>query len=410
MNFDEAVSYLYSLINYEYKPGYVDSLEPYRDFLIRVGEPQKFLKSPILVVGTKGKGSTASLIASALMSNGYRVGLYTSPHLVDIRERIRLNFSMIPEEKFAMYVATLKPFVRSNGVRTYFEILTTIAFMYFLDENTDFVVLEAGLGGRLDATNVVDQIATVITPIDLDHTRILGDTIEKIAIEKAAVIKSSSPVITYQYHSEALRVVEERSKKLHAPLHVVKSPVILSLSEDGTKIMINGNTIFSPLVGRFQAVNMATAFETVKVLGFEKIDFSKVELKGRFDIVRQNSTTIVIDSAHNKVSLKEFFNSYFEIFSEKPYVIFGVSKDKDIEEMLKILKNNVDNVILTGSSVPRTIDPELLYDISVKIGIYVMGVYKNPCDALRFLTMDKKSRVILIIGSFYVAGDVYKCL
>ena len=410
MNFEEAVSYLYSLINYEYKPGYVDSLEPFKGFLKQIGEPQKFLKSPILVVGTKGKGSTASLIASALISNGYKVGLYTSPHLVDIRERIKINFSMIPQDRFAYYVDRLKSLVKSNGVRTYFEVLTAISFLYFLDENVDFTILEAGLGGRLDATNVVNQVLTVITPIDLDHTKILGDTIEKIATEKAAVIKDSHPSVTFQYHDNSLQVIKKRAEEFNAPLHIVKMPEIVELSKQGTKIVIESKTIFSPLVGRFQAVNMAIAYKSLRILGIDKIDLSKIELKGRFDIIRRKSKTIVIDSAHNTVSLKEFFNSYFEIFSEKPDVIFGVSKDKNIKEMLEILKNNVENVVLVGSSVPRTIDPELLYNKARKMGVKILSVYKKPCDALRFLIMNKGSHTIVVIGSFYVAGDVYKCL
>ncbi len=410
MNFEEAVSYLYSLINYEYRPGYVDSLKPFREFLKEIGDPQKSLKSPILIVGTKGKGSTASLVTSALISNGYKVGLYTSPHLVDIRERIRINFSMIPEERFARYVEIIKPHVKSDGVRTYFEVLTAISFLYFLDENVDFTVLEAGLGGRLDATNVVDQILTVITPIDLDHTKILGDTVDKIAAEKAAVIKNSNPVVTFQYHDEAFQVIRDVARQINAPLYVVDSPGIIDVSKSGTRIYIEGDVIFSPLVGRFQAVNMAVAYKALKLLKVEKIDFSKIELRGRFDIVKKNSKTIVIDSAHNKVSLKEFFNSYFEIFREKPYVIFGVSRDKNIEEMLKILKNNAEEVVLVGSSVPRTMEPELLNDIATEIGIKVAGVYKKPCDALQFLITNKENKVIAVIGSFYVAGDIYKCL
>ncbi len=408
MNFEEAVNYLYSLINYEYKPGYVSSLEPFREFLSLVGNPHSRVKNPILVVGTKGKGSTAALIISALAD--FKTGLYTSPHLVDIRERIRINFEKIPEDTFAKYVEILKPYVRKRGVRTYFELLTTMAFMYFADEQTTFNVFEAGLGGRLDATNVLDQKITVITPIDLDHTNILGDTIEKIAAEKAAVIKNSNPVVTLQYHENALRVIEEFAERAGAPLIVVKRPERFKTDENGTELVIDGKNIHSPLVGRFQASNMTLAYFALKTLGFENVDFSRVELKGRFDIKKVGSNKVIIDVAHNKISLREFFDSYFDIFSVKPHVIFGVSRDKDIDSMLEIIRKNAESIILTGSSVPRTLEPESLFKIAKKHNLNVSGMFNSPCQALQYLFDNYINIIIVVLGSFYVAGDVYRCI
>ncbi len=410
MNFEEAVNYLFSLINYEYKSGYVSSLSPFKEFLDSIGNPQLTVENPVLVVGTKGKGSTSALITSALISNGLKTGLYTSPHLVDIRERITINFSKIPEHRFTKYVEILKPHVSGKGVRTYFEILTTIAFKYFSDENTEFNIFEAGLGGRLDATNVLNQKATVITPIDLDHTNILGNTIEKIAAEKAAVIKNPNPVITLQYHDRALDVIREFTRKARAPLTVVRLPENFKTSEEGTEVVLDGKRIFSPLVGKFQAANMALAYFTLKTLGFEDIDFTGVKLAGRFDIRELRGNKVVIDVAHNEISIRQFFDSYFDIFSKKPYVIFGVSRDKKIDPMIKIIKENAESVVLTGSSVPRTLEPEHLYRIAQKHGLPVSAVFNSPCEALQYLFDNYINIIIVVIGSFYVAGDVYKCI
>ena len=410
MNFEEAERFLYSLINYEYKPGYVSSLKPFKDFLETVGNPQEDIKNPILIVGTKGKGSTAALITAGLVSKGYRVGLFTSPHLVDIRERIRINFDPIPVKKFASYVEAIRPFIRGDGVRTYFEVLTAIAFKYFSDENVDFAVFEAGLGGRLDATNVLNQIATAITPIDLDHTRILGDTVKKIAREKAAVIKNQAPVVTLQYHDEAVEVIRERAKEIGAPLLVVTPPEVTRIGLEGTEITCNSRIISSPLKGKFQAVNMAIACNLLDLLGIVGFNFDGVRLRGRFDVIQKGSNTVIVDSAHNKISLKSFFESYFELFKDKPVVLFGVSRDKAISDMLEILRRNSRAIYLTGSSVPRIMSPTRLKEIAESSGIHVSAIFERSCDGLQFLNENFINTKIVVIGSFYVAGDAYKCL
>ena len=408
MKFEEAVNYLYSLINYEYKPGYVNFLEPFLKFLDLMGNPHKKVQNPILVVGTKGKGSTSALITAAL--SDFKTGLYTSPHLVDVRERITVNFKKIPKTRFSRYVEILKPNVRKRGIRTYFELLTTMAFMYFSEEKTQFNVFEAGLGGRLDATNVLDQKITVITPIDLDHTSILGDTVEKIAREKAAVIKNSNPVVTLQYNESALKVIESRCKQTDAPLIVVEKPRIFKTGEEGTEVIIDGKRIYSPLAGKFQASNMALAYHTLKVLGFDNVDFSEVKLRGRFDIKHIEGSKVIVDVAHNEISLRTFFDSYFAIFKDKPYTIFGVSRDKNIGSMIEIIRENSRSVVLTGSSVPRTIDPETLLEIARRHKLNVSGVFNSPCQALQYLLDNHINITIVVIGSFYVAGDLYKCI
>ena len=410
MNFEEAERFLYSLINYEYRPGYVASLEPFKDFLKTLGNPHESVRNPILVVGTKGKGSTAALITAGLVSKGYKVGLFTSPHLVDIRERIQINFNLIPEGKFADYVEEIRPFIKGDGVRTYFEVLTAIAFKYFLDENVDFAVFEAGLGGRLDATNVLNQIATAITPIDLDHTRILGNTVKKIAQEKAAVIKNAGPVVTLQYHEEAVEVIKKRAAEMGAPLQVISPPDIISVNLEGTEIKCNSRNIFSPLKGRFQAVNMAIACHLLNLLGVENFNFEGVRLRGRFDVIPMDSNTVIVDAAHNEISLKSFFESYFELFNDKPVVLFGVSRDKEVGKMLNVLRLNSRAIYLTGASVPRIMPPQELKEIASSSGIRISAVFERPCDGLQFLNENLINTKIVVIGSFYVAGDVYRCL
>ncbi|MEO0246921.1 MAG: folylpolyglutamate synthase/dihydrofolate synthase family protein [candidate division WOR-3 bacterium] len=412
MEFKEAVSFLYSLIDYEKKKGYVQSLDEYRNFLEKFDNPQHKLKNPILIVGTKGKGSTAHLLAGGLQSLGYKVGLYTSPHLIDIRERIKVNSQKIPEEKFAKYICELKPYIEGKrGIRTVFETLTLVAFLYFIEENTDFAILEAGLGGRLDATNVVNQLLTVITNISYDHMEILGNTLTKIAWEKAMVIKNSNPVIVGNQHPQVYRVIQKIADEHGARVYTLsKFTKYKILDYEVDKIVVEYKGIRKPCKfilnqgGVFQAKNIALSALALEVLGHENFNFESVRIEGRFEIISRNPL-IIIDGAHNIISAKRLLTSISKLLGKEVTFIFGINSDKEVQKIVgEIVKFNPKEVIVTRSSSPRAEDPERL-EVLFKQFNYQKVV---KCDKAEFALSKAivNSKKIIAFGSFYLAGEI----
>lgn len=412
MEFKEAVSFLYSLIDYEKKKGYVESLDDYRKFLERFDNPQHKLKNPILIVGTKGKGSTAHLIAGGLQSLGFKVGLYTSPHLIDIRERIKINGEKIPEERFAGYISEIKPNIEGKrGIRTVFETLTLMAFLYFNEEQVDFAVLEAGLGGRLDATNVVNQILTIITNISYDHMEILGNTLTKIAWEKAMVIKNPNPVIVGTQHPQVYKVIQRISDGYGAQTYILTKLTnykILDYTID--KIVVEYKGLGKPYIftlnqgGIFQAKNIALSALALEVLGHQNFNFENVKIEGRFEIISRNPL-IIIDGAHNVISAKRLLLSIGKLLGKDVTFIFGINSDKEVQKIIReIIRFNPKEVIVTKSKSPRAEDPEKLARLFKQFN------YKrvNQCDNSE-LALDKaltNSRKIIAFGSFYLAGEI----
>jgi len=412
MDFKEAQDFLYSLIDYEKKKTYVESFDPFREFLQRIGNPHHYLKNPVLIVGTKGKGSTSHFISYGLNSLGYKVGLYTSPHLVDIRERIKINGEKIPEDKFAYYISKLKPFIeRKRGMRTVFETLTSLAFLYFLDEQVDFCVLEAGLGGRLDATNVVNQILTVITPISFDHTHILGKKIYQIAREKSAVIKNQNPTVSAPQHLYAMQVIKNATKEHKSPLYVLGKDAkfeIKKLSLNATEIYYRGiqiKKVFkSFLPGKFQAKNMALAALALEVLGFEGFNFQETKIEGRFEILMKQPL-LIVDGAHNALSIKSSLDSMKRIAGEYFSLIFGINKDKEVKKIVKlIIASNPSYVYITKADTPRAMSPHEIELIFLNYGFSKVKSFSHPFEALK-AALSRENK-ILVTGSFYLAGEI----
>jgi dihydrofolate synthase/folylpolyglutamate synthase len=412
MEFSKAVEYLYSLIDYERKKGYVESLDPFFEFLGTFGNPHLKLRNPILIVGTKGKGSTAHLIAGGLLSQGFKVGLYTSPHLVDIRERIKINGEKISETKFANFIEQIKPFIEGKrGIRTVFETLTLMAFLYFLEENVDYTVLEAGLGGRLDATNSANQILTVITNISYDHMEILGERITQIAREKAAVIKNANPVIVASQHPQVHKTIRNVSEKFCAPLYPLNKYVRYHLAEatlEKTVIKYRGLSEEKILTlnqgGSFQARNMALSALALEVLGFRSFDFNRVKIEGRFEILSKKPL-IIVDGAHNVASIKNFIASVHKLIGMDCTFVFGINSDKEVEKIVQeIVKSNPAFVILTRSKSPRAMTPEGLAKIFTEKGFTRFSTAENSDAALR-IALSRVDR-ILVFGSFYLAGEI----
>ncbi len=399
----KALEILNSFINYE-KIGTVPrDLEKFREFLESLGAPHERLKRVIHIVGTKGKGSTAYHISHALRRLGYRVGTFTSPHLVDVRERIMLNMKPISEEDFEEYFFRVYEKMENprKSYRTYFETLTAMAILYFFEREVDFAVFEAGLGGRLDATNVFPHTITVITRIDYDHTHVLGDTLREIAFEKASVIRENSRVLSMPQEEEAMEVIEEIARQRNASLLVISPDRIGEISLRGTHLAYRGRDLITPAIGRFQAFNASLSLAVLENYGIEWHEnvFDGLVIPGRFQVIRKEGKFIVLDVAHNAISLRAVVETVREIFPDMRYtVVLSIVRDKSLEGIPELFSGL--RVIATQSSSPRSLPADALCR-HFRNCIAV----ENPVEALE-TALNGDSQVVLVTGSTYLVGDI----
>lgn len=373
-----ALDYLYSFVDYSLKHSSelakADfNLDRMRALMQELGDPQD--RYPILhVAGTKGKGSVCALAASGLQAAGYRVGLYTSPHLLDYCERIQIDGRPVSHDGLVDLVEKVKPAVARTPKLTTFEITTALALLHFATERVDAAVLEVGLGGRLDATNVVKPAVTVITSLSYDHMAVLGDTLAKIAAEKAGIIKEGVPVVSAPQKEEALQVLLKVSRQRRAPFTLVGRDVTfkpLNHSLDGQTLRIGGReealTLTIPLLGSHQVQNAAiaaAALWTLRELDFEIPDlaiqtgFARVHWPARFQVVRREPP-VILDSAHNQDSFARLRQALDDYFPGRPiYLVFGASEDKNIPGMFAEMKSKVRRVFITQADHPRALQPE----------------------------------------------------
>jgi dihydrofolate synthase/folylpolyglutamate synthase len=431
MDYKQAEDYILSFTDYEKMPGIAYTSANYD--LRRMEKLLQSLGSPHLgtrtvhIAGTKGKGSTAAMISQTLIAAGYRTGLFTSPHLHTLRERIRIDGAMISEADFAALVTELKPIVESAnkqaafGELTTFEILTAVVFAYFKKNRVDFQVLEVGLGGRLDATNVVKPDICIITSLSLDHTEILGDSVAKIAAEKAGIIKPGCIVVNAPQVDEAAQVIKQVCHQQRADL--------IQLGQDVTWHKTSGDlhgqtlTVFTksghydltiPLLGNHQLENAATAVAATEALvslgtsiSSQNIaqGLSQVSWPGRLQILNREPT-VVVDGAHNAYSMSKLVEAVKEYFDYKRcFVIFGTSCDKDISGMVQELESLSNHIIITSSSHPRAASISLLAEKFNRPGVKAMTV-GNVMGALsKALSSAKKTDLILITGSLFVVAE-----
>ena len=399
-----AIARLNSLINYEKTGKGPGNLESFYHLLESIGNPHKDIKNVIHVVGTKGKGSVSFAISTALINAGYNVGLYTSPHLVSLNERIRLNGKPISEERLEFYVDKILDKVYNRGFKTFFEVLTASAILYFLDEKTDFNVFEAGLGGRLDATNVLNQDIVVITRIDYDHTDVLGNTLESIAYEKSAVIKGKIPVITTKNNERVLNVILKRAEEFGAKVYVVDWKA-LRVDRYGVEVEVEGERFSAPVLGEFQAENLALAYKVLKILGVKKPNFSNLSIPGRFQVISRDPH-IILDGAHNSLSIKSLLESLKILFPEKFFkVVLAISSDKKIDEMLREISKTNYELYLTRYPYPRSAWVEDMFKLSYGFG-KSPKILTSTCEILSLFNEGN----VLITGSFYLVGEVLKLL
>ncbi len=452
--YGEAIQYLDSLVNLEKLSSYhykeTLDLRRFREFLGSINNPERFLRC-IHVAGSKGKGSTTAFIAYILREAGFRVGLYTSPHLIDFRERIRILFprvavmgkrksdshfflamtndfeGMISKPKLISLVERLKPAIekynRSSiyGPLTFFEACTALAFLYFQEKKVDFAVLETGLGGRLDATNVVNPLVSVITPVSYEHMDKLGHTLKAIAKEKAGIIKSGDRgqgtvgVISAPQKKEAMKVIEHKCKKEGAKLLVAGRDVKYSGREDNFSVSSpygEYKNLKIRLIGAHQVMNAATALAAVGALGGQGINVGIDSIRrglyntlwpGRCEVVGEKPT-IVLDGAQNRASAGVLRGTIVGKFHYRRLVlILGVSNDKDIKGIAQEFYTLADTVILTKSNNPRAAEPETLRKLFKGKVTYITNSVKEA-RALALMLTDRKD-LILVTGSLFVVGE-----
>ncbi len=381
MTYREALTYLASLEKFGINLG----LERITRLLNGLGDPQR--KFPSLhVTGTNGKGSTCAMIASILKEAGYQAGLYTSPHLLSFNERIQINGRDIPNKDFTEGISLIRHVTRRLADSpTVFETLTALAFWYFAKKEVDYAVVEVGMGGRLDATNVLTPLVSVITNVALEHTAVLGNTLAKIAAEKAAIIKPGVPVVTAETKPEALRVMKYQADKNGSVLVQVGS---------------RGEGFKTGLIGEHQKLNAACAVAAVRLAGIKAgkaavlRGLKKVEWPGRFQVVRRRPLTI-LDGAHNPAGAQVLVETLKQKYPGRKFVfVIGVQKDKDAPPMLGEFGKVAREIIVTRSTSKTASD-------------LVGG--KKPVSLKQALRLSA-GRDRVITGSLYLVADALKCL
>src|SRR3954469_14514495 len=433
--YTKALRFLETLTDYErlrivrYNSQNFD-LDRMRHLLKKLGNPHEHFKT-VHIAGTKGKGSTCAMVANMLQANGHKVGLYTSPHLVDIRERIQINGHMISHADFSRLIRLVEPIVmRAKPMPTFFDVMTAVAFKYFAEQKIDIAIVETGLGGRLDSTNVLKPEVTGITSISKDHMAQLGHTLPKIAEEKAGIFKPGVPAITVIQDPGVEAVLKRHAEKVGAPFDITGKSMEFSYRFEATRMLGPHNRICLttpnskfehlavPLVGEHQAINCGLALAVIdrlKTRGLPINDaramegLAKTTIPGRMEML---STTprVVADGAHNAASLDAMMRA---IGQHIPYdsmvVIFGCCADKDVPGMLERVTHGADKVIFTRVDNIRSSDPNELAARYTELYGKMAQVAPTLNDALaiayRAVT---KEDLICITGSFYLVGEAKK--
>ncbi len=433
---DDAFDFIGSFINFERSKK--QTIRDYRldrmkELLKHFGNPEKSFKI-IHLAGSKGKGSTGMFLASALNSAGKKAGLYSSPHISDYRERISIGGIFFEDQIYIDTASEIK-----NGIKTFilgdetgssepttFELLTLMAFMIFKKTGCTWAIIETGIGGRLDATNVVTPVASVITHIEMEHADILGDSIEKIASEKAGIIKFEIPVFSGKQIETSADVIREKAHTMKAPLILLDDKINsfdISVSAGGTKVSFiigddEKNHFNLTTIGVVQAENALLAWLVLLELLQPDMDakklliegINKAKLPGRFEIVSKKGVQFIFDGAHTPVSIKRLLESWNAIFNRKGILIFGSVADKNPSEMAKLLSPHFDKIIISTPGTFKESYPEDVYKIFKE---YSKDVYliMDPADAYNeALILSKGEMPVLVTGSFYMVSEIRKLI
>ena len=426
MKYEEAMKYITEVGNFGSNYG----LERTYKLLEHLGNPERDLKL-IHIAGTNGKGSTTSMITEILMGEGYKVGMYTSPFIEEFEERIQINRNNLPKESLAILMDEIKVAVdkvieAGYNHPTEFEIITVLMLLYFKKENIDFGVIEVGLGGTLDSTNVIKPIIQVITSISFDHTNLLGNTLEKIAREKAGIIKRGIPTVIYPQQEEVLKVIKNKCFEMDSELYIannenLKFKNIVNLDKPYQLLKYNNEIdILLPLLGEHQIINLSVAMQAIEVLNNKNIidisianivkSIKNVSWKGRLEVL-SNNPYVVIDGAHNIQGIKTLSRNIKKYFKyENLYLILGILADKDVEEMIKIITPMAKKVY---SVTPNSIRGELAESLKDEV-----SKFNKNCKAfdkyeeayLEALNDASEKDLILASGSLYMIGDMRKII
>lgn len=432
-HFSSAVKYLFEqtdfermrVVQYDEKTFRLDGM---KSLLQGLGNPQDEV-ALIHVAGTVGKGSTVAMLSSMLQGNGYVVGAFTSPHLIDVRERVVINGEMICEELFTELLKEVVEVAKKNKLEpTFFELMTAIAFKHFANEAVDIAVIETGLGGRLDSTNIITPLMTLITKIDLDHTNILGKTVEEITYEKAGIFKSSIPAISAHQTNEVSDVLKECAESANTEVKIIARDIEFSGrfggGSDGkqhTRICVITEDaqymhISVPLYGEHQASNCAlaiAAIDQLKKVGYTFDDLAMynslatTSIEGRMEVLWERPK-IIVDGAHNPIALQALIKS---IGAHIPYdsmvCVFGCCQDKDVDSMLEKISLGADKIIFTkAKGNPRAAEPKVLQRQFAEISGKMTQVANTLTEALEIAAQAaSREDLICITGSFYLVGE-----
>jgi dihydrofolate synthase/folylpolyglutamate synthase len=420
-DFNESIKFLYGLQKHGIKLGLSNTME----LVDMLGHPQKSFRA-VHVAGTNGKGSTASMISSMLAEHGEKTGLFTSPHLVSFTERISINGRRITEDEVIELTDQIRSTIARHSMHpTFFEFVTVMAFLHFRRNNVGWAVIETGMGGRLDATNILVPEVSVITNISMDHSEFLGETISDVAHEKAGIIKPHVPVVTSVSGGDALNVIAKTAAERGSAIHVYDRQFrgdLVSATHDGIVFDYEGNRKYTglhvPLIGDYQMYNACTAVRVMEVLGgigFPLSDdmirkgLADLKMEGRMERVSLDPP-VYIDGAHNPDAVDVSVRHLKTLFSDKKLIIInGIMSDKDIRGIVTPLLASADKLILTRASYERAASSTQLRKIASAIkpekdaDILTAETVKDAIELAKKLC--GKDNIILITGSFYTAGE-----
>lgn len=416
--YTRSLSYIHSLLKFGTRPG----LERVSALLDELGRPQDKLKF-VHVAGTNGKGSFCTMMSEILKSAGYKTGLFTSPYVFDFRERIQINGEMISEEELCEITAEVKAAAEKIAERdlqpTEFEFITAVALKYFADKNCNVVVLEVGLGGRLDSTNIIKTpLLSAIMSISLDHMAVLGDSVEEIAAEKSGIIKENGVTVCFSRQDEKAEKIIRKTAEEKGNVYIKSSPEdikILNCDLSGTKAIYKDMEIFIPLIGEHQVYNAQTAVDAALALNDRDLSISpeniidgisKARIPARTELFGKNPLTI-LDGAHNREGVEALLSNLNKFLKgRKLTVIMGMMEDKEYEFAAYEISKLAKTFTATLPSNPRAVSPKVLAEIAEKNCSDVF-ICENPAEAYRKIyEKAHKDDIVLVCGSLYLAGDV----
>ena len=399
------LNFLFSLQRYGIKLG----LEHTYSLLKYLEDPHKKIKT-IHVAGTNGKGSTCAHIEAILRHNGFKVGIYTSPHLIQFNERIKVNGHSITDDEIVYFLDNALDKIKETE-STFFETTTVMAFDYFKKQNIDIAVIETGLGGRLDATNVIRPSISVITSISKDHTEILGNTIEEIAMEKSGIIKENVPLVIAQQDDEVMKIFNKKTSTYNTSMKISKTPENINFTADGTRFTFENQDYITPLLGSHQACNASLAIDVIRKfdpnIGYDAIynGIKKVFWPGRLQKIKKN---IFYDVSHNEDGLKKTLETINKLYPNLDiYGLFCIKKGKDLSSLKDLMLKNFVNLFVADDQNGLLAKSEILSEELTKFNVRNKRVNSIKQGILILKKLIDGNSIGLIFGSHYIAEEVF---